>query len=530
MKLLRVLKETFFASLPLAVIIIIVCGFVAPMGSMFGYLKLVIGYAGVVTGQTIFLVGLDDSILPIGRAVGESLVNLKKVIFIVFFGVLFGFLAETAEPTLTVFAHQVNLAVDYIDEWTFIIVMATGVGAFVGFGLYRVLKDINIKVVFGILYAAIFLFAIFTPTEFVGIAFDGSSATTGDISVPFILALSIGVSTTLSKRKSADDVFGIIGLSMVGPILAVFVFELILKAVHGGVVPISNLDYAPGAVDSLLDVALVHLRGASFALLPIVLAFVLFNFILLKLRRKDFARILLGIVPVFAGHLIFLTCVDFGFAYAGQHIGSSFFANHQPDWYRWLLFVVAFVLGGAIALVEPAITVLGNQLEMITNGHIKKMTIRITLAIGLGFASALSIAKIITQLDILWFLIPLYATALIMMKFSSKMFVGLAFDSGGFAAGGLSAAFLTPFALGVAQAMNESTRAAGGTPQSILISGFSIIAFMAVMPLIAVQTLGLIYEWKFKRIRELLEIEELMDLDSLTHRSKSEPSIAERDE
>jgi hypothetical protein len=317
---------------------------------------------------------------------------------------------------------------------------------------------------------------------------------------------------------------------MVGPILAVFIYELILKAVHGGVVPISNLDYAPGAVGSLLDVALEHLRGASFALLPIVLAFILFNFVLLKLRRKEFTRILLGIIPVFVGHLIFLTCVDFGFAYAGQHIGSSFFANHQPDWYKWLLFVIAFILGGAIALVEPAITVLGNQLEEITNGHIKKMTIRIALAIGLGFASALSIAKIVTQLDILWFLIPLYATALVMMKFSSKMFVGLAFDSGGFAAGGLSAAFLTPFALGVAQAVNETTKAAGGTPQSILISGFSIIAFMAVMPLITVQTLGLIYEWKFKRIREMLENEELMDLDSLTNRRENEPSIAERDE
>jgi len=517
MKLLRVIKETFLASLPLAVIIIIVCCFVAPMRDIYDYIKLIIGYAGVVIGQSIFLVGLDVSILPIGKAVGESLVKLKKVIFILFFGFLFGFLAESAEPALMVFARQVNLAMNHINERVLIIVMASGIGMFVGFGLYRILKDISIKVVFAACYIAIFLLAVFTPVEFIGIAFDGSGATTGDISVPFMLALGIGVAATMSRHKSNDDIFGIIGLASVGPILTVFLYGIVFKATHGGVVPPPNFDYNPGGAESFTHTAAFNLRGVTLALVPIVIVFLPFQIFLIKLYKKDFVKILLGIIPVFAGLLIFLTCVDFGFAYAGQHIGSAFFAGSRPEWFKWLVLVVGFILGGAITLSEPAVTVLGHQLEDITNGHIKQMTIRLTLAIGLGVASVLSIIKIMTQINLLFFLIPLYATALIMMKFSSKMFVGLAFDSGGVTAGGLTSAFLTPFALGIAQAVRNSAEAAGGTPQSILTNGFGIIAFMSVMPLIAVQTLGIIYDLRFKRLMKEEDEHELEELDALSN-------------
>jgi hypothetical protein len=519
MKLLRVLKETLFASLPLAAIIIVVCGFIAPMPTMFDYLKLVIGYAGVVVGQSIFLVGLDISILPIGKAVGESLINIKKVVFIVFFGFLFGFLATAAEPALTVFARQVNLAMDQLSERVLVFVMSAGTGMFVGYGLYRILKDTSIKIVFCICYFFIFLLAIFTPIEFVGIAFDGSGATTGDISVPFMLALGIGITTTMSKHKSNDDTFGIIGLASIGPIIAVFIYGIIFRVSQGGDVPVPTMAYDAGAAESFAEVAMFNLRGVTLALVPIIVVFLPFQFFLIKMYKKDFVRILLGSITVFVGLLIFLACVDFGFAYAGQHIGSSFFADHRPEWFKWLLLLVGFILGGAITLSEPAVTVLGHQLEEITNGHIKQMTIRLTLAIGLGFASVISVVKIITQINLLWFLIPLYAIALILMKFSTKMFVGLAFDSGGVTAGGLTSAFLTPFALGIAQSVRYTVEAAGGTPQSILTNGFGIIAFMSVMPLIAVQALGVIYELRSRRLRIQMEHHELLELEALTHQT-----------
>ena len=541
MKLLRVLKETFLASLPLAAIIMVVCGFIAPMDTLLDYIKLVIGYAGVVIGQSIFLVGLDISILPIGKAVGESLVKFKKVIFIIFFGFLFGFLAESAEPALLVFSGQVSEAMRFRDasgtvinlvhSQVLVIVMASGIGCFVGFGLFRILKNMSIKIVFCIFYAAIFLIAVteFVPDEFIGIAFDGSGATTGDISVPFMLAMGIGVSATLSKRKSNDDTFGIIGIASIGPVIAVFLYGIIFRASHGGNVPVPNVAFNPFGEETFTHLAQFNLRGVALALLPIVLVFIPFQIFLIKSNKRDFVRILLGVIPVFVGLFIFLTCVEYGFAQAGKHVGMAFFAD-KPDWFKWLLLVVGFILGGAITLSEPAVTVLGHQIEEITNGHIRQMTIRLTLAIGLGFASVLSIVKIITQIDLLWFLIPLYAVALIMMKFSSKMFVGLAFDSGGVTAGGLSSAFLTPFALGIAQAVIDTgippalSNAVGGESLSILRNGFGIIAFMSVMPLIAVQTLGVIYELKFKRLREQMDRQELMELETLANPAGSAQS------
>jgi hypothetical protein len=116
----------------------------------------------------------------------------------------------------------------------------------------------------------------------------------------------------------------------------------------------------------------------------------------------------------------------------------------------------------------------------------------------------------LTQINILWFLVPLYVIAIVMMKPSTKLFVGLAFDSGGVSGGALTSAFLTPLTLGIAQAVSNTVASAGGTPQSILTNGFGIIAFISVTPLIAVQTLGLIYESKYKKAQKLDEAQEVV--------------------
>ena len=490
MKTLRTIKETFLSSLPLAVIMIIICVFVAPMNSALDYIKLVIGYASVVIGQALFLVGLDKSILPIGKMVGGSLVKLKKTVFIVFFGFLFGLLATVAEPALAVLARQTNMIMPLIDTTIFIWIMGAGIGVGVGFALFRILKDTSIKLVFAALYAVVFLTVVLAPPEFVALAFDGSGATTGDVSVPFILVLGVGISATMSRRKTNDDTFGIIGIASVGPILAVLLYGIILKAVNGGVLPVANI-YDPGTAESLGRLLFSNLGDVALALLPIIILFIPFQLFMIKLPQKDFAKILLGTIPVYLGLLIFLSGIDFGFAFAGEYIGRVFFEAARPEWFKWLLLPVGFILGAAITLSEPAVTVLGEQLEEITNGHIKNLTIRTTLALGIGFASLLSILKIITQINILYFLVPLYVVALMMMKFTPRLFVGLAFDSGGVTGGALTSAFLTPLTLGIAQAVAETS---GGAPQSILTNGFGIIAFISVTPLIAVQLLGIIYE------------------------------------
>ena len=523
LKTLETLKETFLSSLPLAIIMVIICVFVAPMEWAEDYFKLIIGYASVVIGQTLFLVGLDKSILPIGKMVGRSLGKIKKSVFIIFFGFMFGLLATVAEPALAVLARQTHMIMPIVNATTFIWIMGAGIGVGVGFSLYRIMKNVSIKVVFFALYAIIFLTVIFVPEQFVALAFDGSGATTGDVSVPFILVLGMSISTTMSKHKTNDDTFGIIGIASAGPIMAVFIYGIILKIAGGGTLPPPNV-YDPGAMESLGAVIAANLIDVALALLPIIILFLPFQFIFVKLPKRDFIRLLLGTIPVYLGLLIFLSGIDFGFAFAGKYIGEVFFSPMRPEWFKWLLLLVGFILGAAITLSEPAVTVLGDQLEEITNGHIKNVTIRFTLAIGIGFASLLSMVKILTQINILYLLVPLYAISLIMMKFTPKLFVGLAFDSGGVTGGALTSAFLTPLTLGVAQAVAE---AAGPEAQSVLTNGFGIIAFISVTPLIAVQVLGMIYNARMKAVQATLEADELTGLENFVSPEVEEDAVME---
>lgn len=507
-KFFQTVKETFIASLPLAVVVVI-CLCISPLDSLADYFKIIAGYACVVFGQSMFLVGLESSILPIGRMVGGSFARYNKLIFVLSFGFVFGLLATVAEPALSVLAKQINAIMPTVNSTLFIWITSTGIGIGVAIALLRIVKNINIKYVFAVLYSLIFLLVIFSPPEFISIAFDGSGATTGDVSVPFILALGLGISATFSKNKTNDDSLGIIGIASGGPIIAVLLYGMVIKITKGSLPP--EKPYDMSTMRGLGDIVLGNLTDVALAILPIILISIPFLLFMLKLPKKTFARFMIGVIPVYVGLLIFLSGIDFGFGFVGQYIGQIFFEASRPDWFKWLLLGIGFVLGAAITVSEPAVTVLGVQIEELTNGHIKKMTIRITLAIGIGVASLLSILKILTEINILYFLVPLYAISIIMMIFTPKLFVGLAFDSGGVTGGALTSAFLTPLTLSIA----EAVAAANGGEMSILTNGFGIISFISVTPLIAIQALGIIYNIRLKHAEAEAAEESFEDLESL---------------
>ena len=508
-KFLLTVKDTFLSSLPLAVIIVI-CLLVAPLPSAVDYVKIVIGYVCVVLGQAMFLVGLDTSILPIGRMVGGSFAKYNKLIFVLAFGFVFGLLATVAEPALAVLADQISSIMPLINSTLFIWITGTGIGIGVAIALLRIVRNISIKWVFAILYILVFVLVIFSPTEFVALAFDGSGATTGDVSVPFILALGLGISATFSKSKTNDDSLGIIGIASVGPIISVLAYGIIIKIATGGKLPAEQI-YDMSSQTGLGSIVLGNVSGVALAVLPIILISVPFLLFMLRLPAKTFAKLLLGVIPVYLGLLVFLSGIDYGFGFVGQYIGQMFFAEGRPENFKWLLLIVGFILGAAITVSEPAVTILGTQIEDLTNGHIKKTTIRTALALGIGVASLLSILKILTEINILYFLAPLYAISLIMMIFTPKLFVGLAFDSGGVTGGALTSAFLTPLTLSIA----GSVAAARGGEMSILTNGFGIISFISVTPLIAIQALGIIYNIRLKLAKRVAEEESFDDLREL---------------
>ena len=507
-KFLKTVLGTFYSSLPLAVIIV-VCLFISPLTSPIEYLKIFIGYLCVLIGQSLFLVGLEGSILPIGRMVGGSFAKYSKLAFVLTFGFIFGLLATVAEPALSVLALQIGGIMPLVNSTLFIWITGIGVGVGVALALVRIVRNINIKILFAILYTVILLLVFFTPKEFIGIAFDGSGATTGDVSVPFILVLGLGISASFSKSKTNDDSLGIIGIASVGPILMVLIYGIIVKLVKGEL-PAENI-YDMNTTKNFINIILGNLGNVALAVLPIIIISIPFLIFLIKLPKKTFLRLMISVIPVYFGLLIFLSGIDYGFGFVGQYIGEMFFEEGRKESFRWFLLLVGFFLGAAITISEPAVKVLGDQIEELTNGHIKKSTIIFTLAIGIGFASLLSILKILTQVNILYFLIPLYLIALIMMIFTPKLFVSLAFDSGGVTGGALTSAFLTPLTLSIAQMVAS----ASVEKLTVLTNGFGIISFISVTPLIAIQALGIIYNIRLKLAEKELEEEVLVELEDL---------------
>ena len=508
MKLLRTIKDTFISTIPLLVIIAI-CLIVSPLDSTENYLKILVGYLSVIVGISLFIVGLDSSILPIGHMMGSAFSKYSNLIFILSFGFIFGLVSTLAEPAISVLARQIHGVLPIINSTLFIWITATGIGIGVAIALVRMVKNINIKWVFAILYIIVFILVAFSPEEFISIAFDGSGATTGDVSVPFILALGIGISAIFSKTKTNDDSFGIVGIASVGPIITVLLYGIIVKASNGGVIPKPN-DFVIEMSGGLGGIILGNLLDVALAVFPIVLIAIPFLIFLIKLPKKQILKLIFGVIPVYLGLLVFLSGIDYGFGFVGQYIGKIFINENSTLISAILLLVVGFFLGFAITISEPAIVVLGNQIEDLTNGHIKGVTIKLTLAIGIGFASLLAILKILTQINILYFLIPLYVIALVLMIFTPKLFVGLAFDSGGVTGGALTSAFLTPLTLSIAQSVAELS----GTTMSVLVNGFGIISFISVTPIIAIQALGIIYNAKAKKLAKTQVHDSIEDLSS----------------
>src|SRR5699024_3456069 len=123
---------------------------------------------------------------------------------------------------LLVLARQVGeVTGGSISQLSLVIVVSIGVGLLVIVGLLRIIFNLALNKLLTIIYSVILLLAIFSPTEFLGIAFDAGGATTGSMTVPFILALGLGVSSTQGGKQSEESSFGLVGLASAGPMIAV---------------------------------------------------------------------------------------------------------------------------------------------------------------------------------------------------------------------------------------------------------------------------------------------------------------------
>ena len=482
---LRKMREVLLATLPLASIIIIICFAIFPMSGA-DMLRFGIGYVLIVLGQTIFLLGVDYAVLPMGTMVGKNLPKLKKAIFIVMFGFLFGTVSTVAEPSVSVISAQLAGVSSAINPMLMLWLIGFSIGAFFALALYRIIKNFPIKYVFIAFYAILIVITFFVPNDFVGVAFDATGDTTGDVSVPFMLAIGAGVSLMFSKSKNkSDDTFGLIGTASIGPIFIIYLYAIITGGQTG------SLSYDLGSSSGFFATMAGNLLEVLLATAPILVIFLIFQFAFIRAPKKQLLRIMLLMLLVFAGLLLFLTGVAFGLQSAGQHLGKSFMDIGDL---KWFLIPLGFVIGFVLAVSEPAVRILGEQVHTATEGTTSKWVTVFVVALGVALACALSMLRTLTQTSFIYYIVPMYVIIVVLSFFCPKMFVGLSFDSGGAATGAVTAAFITPVVLGICQVMGLNA----------LEFGFGTIGMMSSVPIITIQVFGIIYRIRSRKKAKML--------------------------
>jgi len=476
-------KEVVFSVLPIFVVVIILGLFVIPLNSDI-LVKFILGTVFMIIGMPVFLLGIDIAITPIGELSSEALTKTNKLWIILAGGGAFGFIVTAAEPDLHILSGQVNAITNgRFNTFLMIMLVSLGVGVLVSYAMYRILRNHRLNRVMTVIYLIIFILALFNNPDFLAIAFDASGTTTGNVSVPFLLALAAGISAlTRSNEAEENDSFGMLGIASAGAIIAVLVQGVLTGGPPlEGSLPSTVITSAGPFVEIITSIP-QYARETLIVLMPIVIIFFAINFITIKLPRKKLRRIIVGCVYTYVGLVIFLTGVNVGLIEASSQVGYQLASLGRP----WLIVLVGMVFGVITIPAEPSVHVLTGQIEDETAGSIRSSVVMLTLCVGVAIAVGLSILRIIIPSLQLWhILLPGMLIAIILSYYVPDIFVGIAFDSGGVAAGTMTAAFILPFAQGVAEYLPGA---------NIVQDAFGVIALVAMTPLITCQLLGLIYK------------------------------------
>ena len=470
------IQEALLSALPITAIV-----YVLSLTPWFNFtaaelITFTIGAVLLVVGLGLFSLGADMAMTPMGTHVGAGLSRQKKLSLLLLVCFVLGMLITIAEPDLQVLAKQVSAV---MNGTVLIYAVGIGVGAFLMVAILRIVfrKALsNILMLFYMLMFALALMLVVNGNEaLLPLSFDSGGVTTGPITVPFIMALGVGISSVLGDRHSQENSFGLVSLCSVGPILAV----LVLGIFSSNDMTYTVADYAVSSeiAHAFSHTALHTCKEVAVALGLIVVFFMGCQLIFLKLPRKRLLKIALGVIFTYIGLVMFLTGVNVGFMPIGYKLGYELAQLNEG-----LLVVLGLIMGVLVVLAEPAIHVLNQQVEDVTGGYISKKSMMLGLCIGVGASIALSMIRIIFDFSIVYYVIPGYFLSLALSLFVPPVYTAIAFDSGGVASGPMTSGFILPFATGVCVCLQGEA--------AVLRDAFGVVAVVAMTPLITIQLLG----------------------------------------
>lgn len=474
--------ESLSAVLPITAIVLVISIFIVPMelGTIVMFLT---GAIMLIFGMGLFQLGAETAMTPLGEGIGAQVSKSRRMGMGLLIGFVMGLIITVSEPDLQVLAEQVPS----IPNMVLILTVAVGVGLFLALAIVRIRYHISLSTLLIVLYLLIIGFSFLVPKDFVAVAFDSGGVTTGPMTVPFIMALGVGLASVRSDKDAANDSFGLVALSSVGPILAVLILGCFYKPTEAAVslTDVANVVTTQDVVREFVRGIPVYAEEVFVSLLPIAAVFVLFQIMTRRYQKQQIKRIVIGLGYTYLGLVFFLCGVNIGFAPVGSYLGkelADFFGG-------WILIPVGMLIGYYIVKAEPAIQVLNHQVENVTNGAVSAKSMNRCMSIGVCISVGLAMMRVLTGIPIQWIVIPGYIIALVLSRFVPKIFVGIAFDSGGVASGPMTSTFLLPLSIGACQAV-------GG---NIMTDAFGVVALVALTPLIAIQIMGLVYQCKLKK-------------------------------
>lgn len=466
--------ESARSVLPILLIVGLLCLSISPVSPDL-LLCFLLGALMLTVGMGLFSIGAETAMTPIGNKVGTAMTKTRRLPLILGFSLLLGFAVTVAEPDLQVLAQTVP----YIDTTVLIVTVGIGVGIFLSVCMLRILTGFRLRVLLLIFYGLIFLLASFADPAFLGIAFDSGGVTTGPMTVPFILALGIGVSNIRSDEKAEADSFGLVALCSIGPILSVLLLGFFYRFVGSeGGVSFRTFDTTGQIGRSLLSSLPSYMKEMALSMLPIVLIFLLFQVFFLRIPARNLAKICVGLLYAYVGLVLFLSGANFGFSSLGYTLGREL----ASGWTRALLVPLAALLGWFIISAEPAVSVLEKQIEEVSAGAVPGKAIKLSLSAAIALSMAISMLRVLYHIPILYFLLPGYALSLLLSFFVPDLYTAIAFDSGGVASGPMTATFMLQFVMGVSSA-------SGG---NAVADSFGVVALVAMMPLLSIQLVGFV--------------------------------------
>lgn len=480
-------KEVLFSVFPIIVLVLILNFTIAPMDTSL-IIRFIIGSLLVVVGLTIFLLGVDIGITPLGNLTGTSLAKTNKLWMVLIGGLILGFFISIAEPGIMVLANQVDYVTSgQITSISLLVIVSIGLAIMLALGFLRIFFNIPLYKILFAVYLLIFGMSIFTAREFLAISFDASGATTGILAVPFILSLSVGISKLKKDSKASEkDSFGLVAIASTGAIISVLILNMVTGTEGFSASLDSGISNSKSIIAPFIKIIPDNMQESFLAITPLLIILLVLQKISFRLRKRELRKLLTGFVFAFTGLFLFLIGVNAGFMDVGTSLGEHLALLDNKAY----IIIIGFVLGIVTILAEPAVYVLTHQIEDVTSGYVKRKAVLVPLAIGVGFAVALSVIRVLIPRVQLWhYLLPGYVICILMMFFIPKLFVGIAFDAGGVATGPMTATFILAFIQGAAHAFEGA---------DLMIDGFGMIAMVAMTPIITLEALGLIYHIKSK--------------------------------